>query len=104
MIKVSKLPGVIMEKQERQRQESINKVLRAIHELSNEGVNIRIKDLIERTGLARSTFAKKHIRDVLVEKGIVESRKENTKIKNIIVITFLSNTLVVKSSEELQHN
>jgi len=47
--------GVIMEKQELQRQESVNKVLRAIHELSNEGANIRIKDLIERTGLARST-------------------------------------------------
>ncbi len=77
---MSKLPRVIREKQELQRQESINKVLRAIHELSNEGANIRIKDLIERTGLARSTFAKKHIRDILVEKGIVESRKENTKI------------------------
>ena len=78
---MSKLPYVIMEKQELQRQETLNKVLRAIKDLANEGINIRIKDLIECTGLARSTFAKKHVRDILVEKGIVESKKEKNKTK-----------------------
>jgi len=78
---MSKLPHVIKEKQEFQRQRSINKVLRAITDLSNEGINIRIKDLIEYTGLSRSTFAKKHVRAILVEKGIVEPKKEESKIK-----------------------
>ena len=78
---MSKLPYVIKEKQELQRQETLNKVLRAIKDLADEGTNIRIKDLIECTGLARSTFAKKHVRDVLVEKGIVESKQEKIKPK-----------------------
>jgi hypothetical protein len=72
---------VIEEKQEIQRQETVNKVLRAITDLSNEGTNIRIKDLIEYTGLSRSTFAKKHVRDILVGKGIVDPKKESSKIK-----------------------
>jgi len=78
---MSKLPHVIKEKQEFQRQQTVNKVLRAIKDLDNEGINIRIKDLIEYTGLARSTFAKKHVRDVLIEKGIVDPKKEESKIK-----------------------
>lgn len=81
MIRVSKLPRVIEEKQEFQRQETMNKVLRAINDLSNEGGNIRIKDLIEYTGLSRSTFAKQHVRDILIDKGIVDSKKETSKIK-----------------------
>jgi DNA-binding MarR family transcriptional regulator len=78
---MSKLPHVIKEKQEFQRQQTVNKVLRAIKNLDNEGINIRIKDLIEYTGLSRSTFAKKHVRAILVEKGIVEPKKEESKIK-----------------------
>jgi len=78
---LNKLPRVIEEKQALQRQETMNKVLRAINDLTNEGANIRIKDLIEYTGLSRSTFAKQHVRDILIDKGIVESKKERSKIK-----------------------
>ncbi|WP_228727716.1 DUF6262 family protein [Fusibacter ferrireducens] len=78
---MNKLPRVIEEKQALQRQETMNKVLRAINDLTNEGANIRIKDLIEYTGLSRSTFAKQHVRDILIDKGIVESKKERSKIK-----------------------
>lgn len=59
----------------------MNKDLRAITDLSNEGANIRIKDLIEYTGLSRSTFAKQHVRDILIDKGIVDSKKETSKSK-----------------------
>jgi hypothetical protein len=78
---MSKLPYILKEKQDLQRQQTVNKVLRAIIDLSNEGVNVRIKDLIEYTGLSRSTFAKKHVRDILVGKGIVDPKKEESKIK-----------------------
>lgn len=81
MIRLNKLPRVIEEKQALQRQETVNKVLRAITDLSNEGANIRIKDLIEYTGLSRSTFAKQHVRDILINKGIVDSKKERSKIR-----------------------
>lgn len=81
VIRLNKLPRVIEEKQALQRQETVNKVLRAINDMSNEGANIRIKDLIEYTGLARSTFAKQHVRDILIDKEIVESKKERSKIK-----------------------
>jgi Mn-dependent DtxR family transcriptional regulator len=81
VIWLNKLPRVIEEKQALQRQETMNKVLRAINDLINEGANIRIKDLIEYTGLSRSTFAKQHVRDILIDKGIVESKKERSKIK-----------------------
>lgn len=94
---MNKLPRVIEEKQALQRQETVNKVLRAINDLSNEGANIRIKDLIEYTGLSRSTFAKQHVRDILIDKGIVESKKERSKIKTNKP-TRISN--LMKKSEE----
>ena len=97
MIRLNKLPRVIKEKQALQRQETVNKVLRAINDLSNEGANIRIKDLIEYTGLSRSTFAKQHVRDILIDKGIVESKKERSKIKTNKP-TRISN--LMKKSEE----
>ena len=78
---MNKLPRVIREKQAMQREQTTNKVLRAITDLSNEGANVRIKDLIEYTGLARSTFAKEHVRNILIRKGIVESKKEKCKTK-----------------------
>jgi Mn-dependent DtxR family transcriptional regulator len=98
VIRLNKLPRVIEEKQALQRQETVNKVLRAINDLSNEGANIRIKDLIEYTGLSRSTFAKQHVRDILIDKGIVESKKERSKIKTNKP-TRISN-LMKKSEEE----
>jgi len=97
VIRLNKLPRVIKEKQALQRQETVNKVLRAINDLSNEGANIRIKDLIEYTGLSRSTFAKQHVRDILIDKGIVESKKERSKIKTNKP-TRISN--LMKKSEE----
>ena len=45
----------------------INAPAYRIKDLDNEGINIRIKDLIEYTGLARSTFAKKYFKDIFTD-------------------------------------
>ncbi len=72
---MSNLPGKLREKQEYQRQHSINLVVRAINDLKAEGYSIKIKDLMEHTGLSRSVFAKPHIRELLVSQGIAKSEK-----------------------------
>lgn len=68
-----KLPKGLAEKQELQRQETINKVLRAYADIKNESGKVTISALVEYTGLSRSTFAKPHIRELLVEYGYVSS-------------------------------
>jgi len=76
-----RLPEGLAKKQERQRQESINKVLRSIADLKNEGRNVTISALIEYTGLSRSTFSKVHIRELLVEHGYVPGDNPTTSSK-----------------------
>jgi len=63
------LPKQLTEKQELMRQQSINKVLRAIEELKAEGRSVTIAALVEFTGLSRSVFSKEHIRELLVDYG-----------------------------------
>jgi len=67
---MSKLPKGLLEKQELDRQKTVNLVLRAIAGLKSEGYSIKIKDLLEVTGLSRSVFAKPHIRKILMDNGI----------------------------------
>jgi len=66
----------------------------AITELNAEGYRIRIKDLMEHTGLSRSIFAKPHIRKILIDKGICKvspkadaeqkaSTNKSTRISNL---------------------
>lgn len=64
-----KLSKGLAEKQEFQRQETINRVLRAIAGLKDENRKVTISALVEFTGLSRSTFSKVHIRELLVEYG-----------------------------------
>lgn len=64
-----KLPQGLAEKQELQRQETINKVLRAIADIKSEGNEVTVSTLVEYAGLSRSTFAKPHIRELLAEHG-----------------------------------
>ena len=63
------LPKQLTEKQELLRQQSINKVFRAIEELKAEGRSVTIAALVEFTGLSRSVFSKEHIRELLVDYG-----------------------------------
>ena len=69
MIDKKKLPKGLEKKQELQRQETINKVMRAAKDIKNEGRKVTISALVEFTGLSRSTFSKQHIRELLVEYG-----------------------------------
>lgn len=71
-----KIPERLVAKQETQRQKTINLVLIAIHDLKNEGYSIKIKDLMEATGLSRSVFAKPHIRKLLDDNGIGHIKME----------------------------
>lgn len=85
-----KLPMGLVEKQELQRQETINKVLRAIVDIKNEDKDVTIAALVEYTGLARSTFAKPHVRELLVEYGFdfcdkVLSASKRKKAKQVQV-------------------
>ena len=79
-----KIPQALKDKQESTSQQTINAVLKAIHELQEQGYVIKIKDLMEYTGLSRSTFGKNHVREVLeryeiVEKKIIKEEKEDYK-------------------------
>lgn len=74
-----KISSGLMEKQETARRQTVNTVLRAISELKAEGYSIKIKDLMERTGLSRSVFAKPHIRAVLIEQSIIASKPCNSE-------------------------
>lgn len=73
-----KVPEQLVAKQETQRQKTTNLVLRAIHDLKNEGYSIKIKDLMEATGLSRSVFAKPHIRKLLTGNGIGYAKAEHS--------------------------
>lgn len=77
------LPKQLTEKQELLRQQSINKVLRAIEELKAEGRNVTITALMEFTGLSWSVFSKENIRELLVDYGYsgikTQERKKSTK-------------------------
>lgn len=85
-----KLPTSLAEKQELQRQETINKVLRAGADITGEGKQVTISALVEYTGLSRSTFAKPHIRELLVECGYsaynVTAKAKHKKVKQSEVV------------------
>ena len=69
-----RLPKALLEKQEAERRQTIEKVIRAVHDLRVEGSRLNIKNLMAYTGLSRSVFAKPHVRTILEEHGIVISK------------------------------
>lgn len=79
------IPLALAERQERQRQETINKVLHAIDYMSSQGMEISIGNLAHLTGLSRSVFAKPHVRTVIddhfraYEETMLEQRKQAEK-------------------------
>lgn len=72
------LPKELSDKQELQRQQTINKVLRAIDDLQSQGCRLSIKNLMDYTGLSRSTFSKPHVRELLTKFGYSDSNDEKT--------------------------
>ena len=73
---MSKLSKNLLDRQEMQRQKTINIVLRAIAELKAERYSIKIKDLLDYTGLSRSVFSKPHIRSILEVSGIAKGKDD----------------------------
>ena len=71
----------LCEKQELQRQQTINKVLRAIDDLKAQDCRLSIKNLTEYTGLSRSTFSKPHVRDLLSNYGYVAEAGAKEQMK-----------------------
>ena len=65
------IPKELSDKQELQRQQTINLVLRAIADLRALKEPLKIKTIMAHTGLSRSVFAKPHIRQVLAEHGVI---------------------------------
>ena len=59
------LPPALIQKQEQMRQQTIEKVLRAMEDLKAEGCRINIKNLMVYSGVSQSVFAKPHVRNVI---------------------------------------
>lgn len=64
------LPNTLKERQNKQRNQSIELVKEAIRELKEEGHRVTIKLLVERTGLSRATLSKPHIEKVLKDSAV----------------------------------
>ena len=82
------IPAALAEKQEFQRQQTINKVLHAIDYMSSQGMDINISALAHLTGLSRSVLAKPHVRAVIddyyktYEEAMLEEKKQAEKAAN----------------------
>lgn len=80
------LPPALIQKQEQMRQQTIEKILRAMEDLKAEGCRMNIKNLMVYSGLSRSVFAKPHVRnliqDQLAAKGQKTTPKKGTVRKN----------------------
>lgn len=61
------------------RQQTIEKVLRAIEDLKAEDCRINIKNLMAYSGLSRSMFAKPHVRDLIQNQFAAKEQKRTSK-------------------------
>ena len=73
------LPPSLIQKQEQMRQQTIEKVLRAMKDLKAEGCRINIKNLMAYSGLSRSVFAKPHVRDLIQDQLAAKEQKTTPK-------------------------
>ena len=74
------IPEPLVQRQEKTRKDTTERVTQAILALESQGYNIKIKDLMTMTGLSRSVFAKPHIREVLIEHGIIQPQTSEKTI------------------------
>ncbi len=102
------IPEELRKKQDAARQSTLDRIQSAINELNDEGYLITTKLLIERTGLARSTFSKPHVQELLKFSKIGKYKdtktieKSNDNPQNTILR--LENDLIKskKTTEKLQ--
>lgn len=105
------LPNVLSEKQKNQREQTRETVQQAILSLKEEGRTVTIKNLVEITGLARATFSKPHVDEILKinkvckykDKGEVITKADKTPHELKVEIQLLENKIarLVKKNEEL---
>ena len=76
-MKKRSLPQSLEQKQLDQRQATIDKVQQAIDELKAEKAIVKIKKLVEVTGLSRSVFNKDHIKEVLKKNQVCQYEPKN---------------------------
>lgn len=67
-----KLPENLINKQNQTKKNTLDKIQNAIDEIKAEGALVSTKKLIERTGLARSTFSKIHVKELLKENRVCQ--------------------------------
>ncbi|MFI3173112.1 MAG: DUF6262 family protein [Eubacteriales bacterium] len=91
------LPKHLLDKQESERNKTILMIEKAIIELKSQGYDIKIKDIIEVTGLSRSLFAKPHVRKTLIEYGIIQISDE---LPNDIYVKAEANTKLKLAEKE----
>ena len=106
---MSKQPKQLLQKQEMQRQKTVNLIIRAISELKVEGYSIKINHLMEMTGLSRSVFSKPHVREILQNNGIgyaktnmqITNLKEKLAQKDAYISNLTAENVALKSECEL---
>lgn len=75
------VPSKLKEKQNQQRQETIQKIEDAIQMLKDLGYGtITISNLVSETELARSTFSKPHVQEILKKHKIGKYRETKTLV------------------------
>lgn len=73
------LPSALIQKQEQMRQQTIEKVLRAIEDLKAEGWQVNIKNLMAYSGLSRSVFANPHVWNLIQDQLASTAQKSTPK-------------------------
>ena len=99
---MKEVPTKLLEYQDQVRMETEQKVRCAIEELKAEGYTVRIKDLVEYTGLSRSVFAKPHIRKLLENYEIGNSSRIGNKMEERIKRLAEENAELKKECELLR--
>ncbi len=77
-----KLPENLINKQNQAKQETLDKIQNAIDEIKAEGALVTTKKLIERTGLARSTFSKSHVKELLKENRVCKFKDRQVIVED----------------------
>lgn len=76
-----RMPSKLKEKQEKQREDTIKRIEEAIEMLKDLGYHsITISNLVSETGLARTTFSKPHVEEVLKRHKIGKFREVKTLV------------------------
>ena len=71
------VPDALIKLRQKQKNETITIVNTAIREIQDEGFNITVKGLVERTGFSRSLFSKPHIKALIPKCDLIKIQQCN---------------------------